>query len=362
MVTSELFVYVDESGNTYADLLNTEQPFYTMVALLSDSDVQMMVHTVDSLKQQYGIENSELHGSSLFRLRSSGIYENVLRLIEDSSIIPMVVVIDKFFIIASKIVDTFFDPHDNPEVPLPLYWNRSSRLAMVELIGGSLNQEAVNSFLDGVLNGNTESLAATARILKPRIAAVFRNHLLRNIVAKVLSYVETHHSTAFDIFRILKPGVAAGYASPNFIAFSDLLLFMSRQLKESPIDRVYLYHDEQKQFQELFQSTYAVLTKSAEAEVDFGDDSKVVLPLSPFDIFSFVDSSSSIGVQLADCLGYAINRRLTRPMNVKLDQASVQIFEATRRILSRDLNTIQLLCFEKFGLDFTRWLLQSEAK
>lgn len=358
MVPSELFVYVDESGNTYADLLNIDQPFYTMVALLSDSDVQMMADAVDLLKQRYGIRPSELHGSSLFRLRSSGIYENVLRLIEDSSIIPMVVVIDKFFIIASKIVDTFFDPHDNPEVPWALYWNRSSRLAMVELIGGILNQEAVNSFLDGILNGNTESLAATAHILKSRVATVFRNHLLINVVTKILSYVETQHNT----FPILKPGVAAGYASPNFIAFAELLFFLSRQLKESPVDRIYLYHDEQSQFQELFKSTYVVFTKSAEAEVDFGDDNKAVLPLSPFDIFSFVDSSSSIGVQLADCLGYVINRLLTRPMNAKLDQASVRIFEATRRILSRDLNTIRLLCFEKFGLDFTRWLIQSEAK
>lgn len=361
MVSAELFAYVDESGNTYADLLNTEQPFYTMVALLSDSDLQMMARAVDSLKQQYGIKHSELHGASLFRLRSSGIYEGVLKLIEDSSIIPMVVIIDKSFIIASKIVDTFFDPHDNPEVPVALYWNRSSRLAMVELIGCSLNQEAISSFLDGILNGNTESLAETARILKARVIAIFKSHMLVNIVTKMLSYVEAQHSTAFDIFKRLEPGVAAGYASPNFIAFTDLLFFMSRQFKESPVDRIYLYHDEQKQFQELFESTYMVLTKSAEAEVDFGDDRKMVLPLSTLDIFSFVDSSSSIGVQLADCLAYTINRRLTRPMNAELDQASARIFEATRRILSRDLNTIELLCFEKFGLDFTRWLLQSQA-
>lgn len=351
----DLFIYVDESGNTYADLLNVDQPFYTMVALLAESDLQAKRDVVESLRRRHAIKTPELHGSSLFRTRSSGAYQEVLALIEDPSISPMVVVIDKFFITAAKIVDTFFDPHDNPQVPWALYWNRSSRLTMVELIGQSLNEEAIKSFLDGILHGNRESLAFTASMLRSRTRLTLKTPLLRNIVSRALSYVETHRGD----FKIVDGTGAAGYNSPNFIAFTELLFFLSRQLKRTPVRRVQLYHDEQRQFQTLFRSTYDAFTCSGECEVDFGDDNKAVLPLFPFEVFSFVDSTSSVGIQLADCLGYALNRLLTRPPNAKMDQASIDIFEAVRSLITKDLDILKLLCFENFSLDLTRWLLRT---
>jgi hypothetical protein len=355
----DLFIYVDESGNTYADLLNVNQPFYTMVALLSESDLQEKRDVVEALRRRHTIKTPELHGLSLFRTRSSGAYREVLTLIEDSSISPMVVVIDKFFITAAKIVDTFFDPHDNPQVPWALYWNRSSRLAMVELIGLSLNEEAVKSFLDGILHENREALASTASMLRSRIGITLKMHLLRNIVSKALSYVETH----YDDFTIVDATAAAGYNSPNFIAFTELLFFLSRRLKRTPARRVQLYHDEQRQFQTLFRSTYDVFTRSGECEINFGgdngDDNKAVLPLFPFKVFSFVNSTSSVGIQLADCLGYALNRLLTRQPNAKMDRASAEIFEAVRGLIKRDLDMIRLFCFEDFSLDLTRWLLRT---
>lgn len=352
----DLFIYVDESGNTYADLLNVDQPFYTMVALLSESDLQAKRDAAESLRRRHAVKTPELHGSSLFRTRSSGAYLEALALIEDRSIIPMVVVIDKFFTIAAKIVDTFFDPHDNPQVPWALYWNRSSRLAMVELIGRSLNEEAIKSFLDGILHGNRESFAFTASILRSKTEVTLKTHLLRSIVSRALSYVETHRGD----LAIVDATAAAGYNSPNFIAFTELLFFLSRKLKRAPVRQVHLYHDEQRQFQALFKSTYEDLTGSGEGEVDFGGDNKAVLPLFPFEVFSFVDSTSSVGIQLADCLGYALNRLLTRPPNAKLDPASVDIFEAVRSLITRNLNMLRLFCFEDFSLDLTRWLLRPE--
>lgn len=146
---------------------------------------------------------------------------------------------------------------------------------------------------------------------------------------------------------------AAGHHSPNFIAFTDLLFSLTKLCQETPMDRVHLYHDEQKQFEPLFRSTYETLSNTKSVEIQFDEENTTVFPLLPLEDFSFVDSKSNVGVQLADCLGYVLNRLLTRPGK---DQESVALFEMARRLLLRDMNLVRFFGFEDFEVSVVGWL------
>jgi hypothetical protein len=111
-------IFLDESGNTGANLIDKEQPFFTMAGVnFSQGEAERLLALVDSKSPK------EVHFSSLKRRRSG--QEAVLRLLEHSLIKKgnvKVCVYHKQFMVTTKIVDLLIEYMAN-ETGFDLYEN-----------------------------------------------------------------------------------------------------------------------------------------------------------------------------------------------------------------------------------------------
>lgn len=109
--------YIDESGNTGTNWLDEKQPFFIYGGwLLNDAQYDMCTKYIKSLF--IGKQTKELKAVNFFKYdKDFRKYANIfLKLINEYHAIPIFAIVEKRFMIAAKIVETFYDPAYNPNV------------------------------------------------------------------------------------------------------------------------------------------------------------------------------------------------------------------------------------------------------
>jgi len=150
----EATFFIDESGNTGTDWLNNDQPFFTYGGWLIPNQKREMVETF--LYDYISMEQaSELKSKYVFR-RTGGLelFSNIYnRLIYEFSAVPFFKVVDKKFMVAAKMVETFFDCEYNPFVNAYLTHPVELKKALANCIYNYENKKVLNSFSTLIKNG-----------------------------------------------------------------------------------------------------------------------------------------------------------------------------------------------------------------
>lgn len=109
--------FIDESGNTGTDWLNADQPFFIYGGwLVPNENIENLNRYLTGFidKEQCG----ELKSNKILK-RNNGlkIFEEIFNsLLNEFSALPIFSIVDKEFMVAAKIVETFFDYDYNPNV------------------------------------------------------------------------------------------------------------------------------------------------------------------------------------------------------------------------------------------------------
>lgn len=150
----EATFFIDESGNTGTDWLNDNQPFFTYGGWLVPNDKLDLIEKY--LKGYIEKEQSdELKSKNIFK-RTDGLnmFSDIyIQLLEEFSAIPFFIVADKKFMIAAKIVETFFDYAYNPYVNEYLTHPVELKKALANCIINFHDKTIINSFAKLIKNG-----------------------------------------------------------------------------------------------------------------------------------------------------------------------------------------------------------------
>lgn len=109
--------YIDESGNTGTDWLNKEQPFFIYGGwLILDNNIKDLNTYLSNFINKE--QSTELKSNKVFkRLDGYKVFNAIFdTFINDFKAIPIFIVIDKEYMVAAKIVETFFDCEYNPKI------------------------------------------------------------------------------------------------------------------------------------------------------------------------------------------------------------------------------------------------------
>ncbi|MDZ3954837.1 DUF3800 domain-containing protein [Bacillus thuringiensis] len=143
----EATFYIDESGNTGTDWLNDKQPFFTYGGWLVLNEKQDLVENF--LNGFIGKEQAdELKSKNVFK-RTGGLklFANIYnKLLHDFSAVPFFIVADKKFMVAAKIVETFFDCVHNPYVNAYLTHPVELKKALANCIFEHKDDKVLDSF------------------------------------------------------------------------------------------------------------------------------------------------------------------------------------------------------------------------
>lgn len=307
---SPYYAYCDESGNTGSNLYDPNQPVLTFGGWLFPSKIvnELSVLTADFLKQTRP-ESREFHGADLLKSASGRIaivdlIYNLCRL----PCLPLCVVAEKRYMIATKMVELFLAPESNPYIPDSFDFSPDARRrvadAMCNLSDNTLMQvtQAFRSLDRGQLLGAIQSVS---------IGLSLRNKTrLADLVKGSIPYVD----------RIIEENSAGRamfpknvMATPNVSAFVAFFSFIEELGRMSGMEDIVVIFDDSAQYSKAFEQIfwevkegkYPLVTRNPESE------EPVYFGLQVLSEFRTAVSSDEPLIQTADILNTVVCRYAT---------------------------------------------------
>ncbi|MDG5854385.1 DUF3800 domain-containing protein [Clostridium beijerinckii] len=315
--------YIDESGNTGTDWINGEQPYFVYGGWLV-CDAQ-----ADKLKQYLNnflstTQAKELKSKNLFKQKKGMlIFNNIFKeMCYKYRAFPIFCFADKKFMIAAKIVETFFDGAYNPK----MNWYLTTPVELKKALAACISED------DGIL-------MEFSKVIKNCTASIDDMKQINNKLVKI--FEKQNHIMVADALRDLKEenfvkmidefeSITEGKTRKNTLTLTMPTLVILLNSAES-ICRIYddqatVVHDKLRGYKDVFFKIEKIFLKK-DNPVSFGTEEKHIFSNFPhIDSLTTVDSKSDILVQAADLLcGFVSKVFSSFLMEEKLPEEALEI-------------------------------------
>jgi hypothetical protein len=253
-----MWAYVDESGNTGNRIFDRDQPVFLTAAMATKTNFDLVYgREVAAIARKLGAE--ALHASELGVGRIEAIAGDLRKVIRAAAAKFFISRVEKRYLAATKVYDTYFDQGENLAVPWNLYWLKASKLSMTFAIAESILTEEIAQTVWECLTAKCEHMSK-ARFLEGAIALLERSQELRDprtrqVVSEALQWAidNPENFTTYTRDKVSRHG-----QSPNFVAFTGLMDGLEGFSKSwgRPVREI--VHDEQSEFRRMLHDWHEI--------------------------------------------------------------------------------------------------------
>lgn len=253
-----MWAYVDESGNTGNKLFDNNQPVLLAAAMATKTNFDLVYRNdVAAIASKAGAR--ALHANELGVGRIEPIARDLRKLIRAADAKFVISRIEKRYLAAAKIYDTYFDQGENRAVPWHIYWVKELKLMMTFKLASYVITEPIAQTVWECLTAKSE-FTSKKKFIEGATALLERSQLLpdarsRQIVSEALKWAIDNPD---NFSTHMRDNVSRQGHSPNFVAF-DLVMDGLEKFSKSwrrPIREI--IHDEQSEFQKMLQEWHAI--------------------------------------------------------------------------------------------------------
>lgn len=293
-----MFAFVDETGNTGSNIFDPAQPDFFTGALVTKTNFDL-VHgpALRSICKRNGFEF--LHASVLGFGPIEKAAPEILELLKRIDARFFLSRVEKRYLVATKVFDTFFDSGENPAASWNVYNVKILKLILCFKVASLLTEEIEREFW-AMLMARSEKVAR-AKIPGICDAIITRVPLLvdagsRKTVTETLTW-SRDHPEALDIF--IAGRQAKNGHMPNMVAFANLLDGLEGFSKrwQRPLRRI--VHDRQSQFEGTLAEWHRLFSNASDEPIRRPDET-VVFQKVAGSTFEVSSSNDSEGIQVAD--------------------------------------------------------------
>lgn len=316
-------LYIDESGNTGETLgidgrLNfMDQPYYVLAGIMLDPETEReLSRFISELKSKHKFQGIELKAKGLYETKPRLISE-LIDFVSEKKIPVFVEIMDKVFYLNIQLVEYFI---------LPYYAFKLSdevihmKRYLATYLGNFLIPAIYQQLLSAVKTYTHESL----ELFYDQLIAHFAS--LKTSEGEVLSKGAQQTKSDFLIAKEDDPENALRnflplpdenpkkrliHLLPNYNAFTNLIARAEKYRTDKSLKPVEIVHDEQKQFDVIFQSAFELMKVSN--KVDSWAKETLVSKTASYNIsrdttLKFEESKLSQPLQTADLLAGFVMR------------------------------------------------------
>lgn len=295
-----MYAFVDETGNTGANVFDGDQPDFYTAGLLTRKDFDAVYGASwRSLLATKGLV--ELHANQLGLGPIEELAPGVQDVLRKAGARFHMTRVEKSYLLAGKVFDTFFDSGENAAVSWMHYNTKHLRLPLVFKVAALIDETLARAFWDMLLARSEDDarrrIPDFCALLLGRVS-ILPDARSREIVGRALEWARDHPE-AFD-FALTRKEAQKGHM-PNMVAFSNLLdgLEAASVRWKRPVIRI--THDRQNQFQKALASHHEMFSNAAPDLIETPDD-KYSLRKVPGSAFVISKASESSGLQIADLM------------------------------------------------------------
>lgn len=293
-----LYAYVDESGNTGANVFDDAQPDYYTAALISRGDFDKSYGaSVRAIAKR--VDADAIHANELGIGRLETIAQDILDILDSSNATFFVSHVEKKYLIATKLFDIFFDSGENAAVPWHVYNIKPLKIGMAFKLAYVLTEDIARDFWKCLLM----SRESDARAGLPPICEAIKARLdllpdarSREVLGQGLDWIITHpESVHFATeHKLAKQG-----HFPNLVAFANLIQGLQQMSERTRRPIAFINHDEQNQFAKSLTNWHKMFSNASPDVIEWAGES-YSLQWVPGSTFVMKPDHESPGIQIAD--------------------------------------------------------------
>jgi hypothetical protein len=294
-----MFAFVDETGNTGANLLDDQQPDFFTAALITKTNFDMVYDAaIAKLAKKFG--DGPLHGKDLGFGRCEEMAPDLLKIFKKADARFFISRVEKRYLLASKIFDTFFDSGENAAASWHVYNIRPLRIILALKVALIVDEETAKQFWAMLLERNEKrQQAALPEICQALIDRVdeLPDQRSRDIVTETLSWARDNPET---IHVHLDSRQARNGHMPNMVAFANLLDGLEGFSKRWNRGVRRITHDRQSEFDKTLAAWHELYSHASPEPIQlFMGETQVLQKVvgSEFDVKA---DSDSAGIQAID--------------------------------------------------------------
>ena len=310
-----MYAYVDETGNTGNRIFDPEQPVFMTAAMITRSNFDMARRgDILALAKKIGV--GALHANELGMGRVEVIAPRLLSALKKAEARFFVSRLEKRYLAAAKVFDTYFDQGENLAVPWNVYWIRSMRLTMMfKLATFVITEEAAQVVWDCVV-APKEARSKELFIKGAELLLAEVNNLpdkrARKIATDALQWALENPENFTTHIRERK---RRNMHSPNFVAFNNLMMGIDRASQDMGLKIREIVHDRQQEFEKTFLDWHSLFSRP---ELENVEPLEWPGEAQPHKVGSVLGSSlrlsteeDSVGLQAIDIVLWLYKRAVT---------------------------------------------------
>ena len=296
---SEMYFYIDESGNTGINIFDQNQPVLYYGVLSSKVNIDIYAKSImEEIHATLGVE--KLHANELGLSKLAKIADKIIRIHNDFDInfdLNSVVKVDYALIC---FFDQVFDQGNNPAIPWTTYWTPLRYIILLK-VASLFDLQTLQLAWDARIQSDTrqskEIFQKVCQILISRIKFI-NDQRSREIIHDGLYWALNN----FDkILYNVNDIDAKNFISPNISGFQHVMIGIASKIKNENIISPTIIVDKQNQFNKSQKTLAEMYAELSEYQFDLGTGLPTFdftgMPHAPL-IFS--SGSNSVGLELVN--------------------------------------------------------------
>jgi hypothetical protein len=308
-----MYAYVDETGNTGNKILDSEQPLFITSAMLTRSNFDVIWDAeIARIAKKAGVK--ALHAAELGVGRLDLIAPHLLKIVKAAKARFYLSRVEKLYLAATKVMDTYFDSGENLAVPWQTYNLRQLRLVVTfkiatYMLTNEIAQTVWNCLLARKESTATELFVEGARALLSNVNRL-PDQRSQQMIKEALEWAIANPEN----FSIHTKNRAFMYShSPNYVAFTMLVDGIDEAAKAwgSPVREI--VHDRQVELEKMLRFHHEIVSNASEEMFHWPGETPRALQRVPGSIMRMSTEQTSAGLQVVDVILWLFKRALATP-------------------------------------------------
>jgi len=299
------YVFIDESGNAGANLLDA-QPIFTIAGIaVRESSVEQLSEKLNQLKARHHFKpEHELKGARIIRSRHNVFMKEASGLVLAEGLPVFASVVERKYMIALLTVDNLFDPVYNNRVGNEWTFPIKIKTGLANHFYNHLRDETIalagrvlthgdRSDIEKLLSAIEEDLKANRRINRFDIIKALNG--CRGFTAELSEVIQATNESDGNP-RYTKGTIKA----PNVTCFVDTMMRIEHLYEGGSPVQVELVFDSSRQFDQVFSDIFQMHKNAGPARIIIPDHAPLIYGFRFITGFSTRDSLTTPLLQCAD--------------------------------------------------------------
>nr|WP_295902192.1 DUF3800 domain-containing protein [uncultured Bdellovibrio sp.] len=175
--------FVDESGNSGANYLDANQPYFILAGwLLFDSNIDAVEDAILKWEKSLNSQAGEVKGANLVkRIKGRKSIIELLKILSSLDALPVYSIMEKRFGLCAKFVESIFDSYYNPAITKDFFEDPEVRYSLAVDLYDSVTDEMIFNFGRAIQSRDRDLAETQFHILKNHALSLGVDHFNRCI-------------------------------------------------------------------------------------------------------------------------------------------------------------------------------------